>query len=33
MTYARQMIVRESNITERSLVTRCELIKLGAFGQ
>lgn len=25
-TYARQMIVRESNITERSLVTRCELI-------
>ena len=29
MTYARQMIVRESNITERSLVTRCELINLG----
>ena len=25
-TYARQMIIRESNITERSLVTRCELI-------
>jgi conjugative transposon TraK protein len=25
-TYARQMIVRESNITERSLVTRCNLI-------
>ena len=25
-TYARQMIVRESNITERSLVTRCDLI-------
>lgn len=24
--YARQMIMRESNITERSLVTRCELI-------
>ena len=29
MTYARQMIVRESNITERSLVTRCELINSG----
>ena len=28
-TYARQMIVRESNITERSLVTRCELINSG----
>ena len=26
ITYARQMIIRESNITERSLVTRCELI-------
>ena len=26
MTYARQMIIRESNITERSLVTRCNLI-------
>lgn len=25
-TYARQMIIRESNITERSLITRCELI-------
>lgn len=25
-TYARQMIIRESNITERSLVTRCRLI-------
>lgn len=25
-TYARQMIVRESNITERSLITRCDLI-------
>lgn len=25
-TYARQLIVRESNITERSLVTRCDLI-------
>ena len=25
-TFARQMIIRESNITERSLVTRCELI-------
>ena len=25
-TYARQMIIRESNITERSLVTRCNLI-------
>lgn len=29
MTYARQMIIRESNITERSLVTRCELINSG----
>jgi len=26
VTYARQMIIRESNITERSLVTRCNLI-------
>lgn len=25
-TYARQMIIRESNITERSLVSRCNLI-------
>jgi conjugative transposon TraK protein len=25
-TYARQMIIRESNITERSLVSRCDLI-------
>ena len=25
-TYARQLIIRESNITERSLVTRCNLI-------
>ncbi len=25
-TYARQMIIRASNITERSLVTRCDLI-------
>lgn len=25
-TYARQMIIRESNITERSLITRCSLI-------
>jgi conjugative transposon TraK protein len=25
-TYARQLIIRESNITERSLVTRCKLI-------
>lgn len=25
-TYARQMIIRESNITERSLVTRCRLL-------
>jgi conjugative transposon TraK protein len=25
-TYARQMIIRESNITQRSLVTRCRLI-------
>ena len=27
--HIRQMIVRESNITERSLVTRCELINSG----
>jgi len=26
VTYAKQMIIRESNITERSLVTRCKLI-------
>ncbi|GHT03725.1 hypothetical protein FACS189423_05300 [Bacteroidia bacterium] len=26
MTYARQMIIRESNITERSLVTSCRLL-------
>ena len=26
VTYARQMIIRQSNITERSLVTRCDLI-------
>ncbi len=26
MTYARQMIIRKSNITERSLVTRCRLL-------
>lgn len=26
MTYARQMIIRESNITERSLVTSCALL-------
>ena len=26
LTYSRQMIIRESNITERSLVTRCNLI-------
>lgn len=25
-TYARQMIIRESNVTERSLITRCNLI-------
>ena len=25
-TYARQLIIRESNITERSLTTRCDLI-------
>lgn len=24
-TYARQLIIRESNITERSLITSCEL--------
>ena len=26
MTYARQMIIRESNVTERSLVTSCRLL-------
>jgi len=26
ITYAKQMIIRESNITQRSLVTRCDLI-------
>ncbi|MDR0873130.1 MAG: conjugative transposon protein TraK [Prevotellaceae bacterium] len=26
ITYARQLIIRESNITERSLITRCNLI-------
>jgi hypothetical protein len=26
VTYARQLIIRESNATERSLVTRCNLI-------
>lgn len=26
MTYARQLIIRESNITERNLITRCNLI-------
>ncbi len=26
VTYARQMIVRQSNVTERSLITRCNLI-------
>lgn len=26
LTYARQMIIRESNITERMLVTRCKLL-------
>ena len=26
LTYAKQMIIRESNITQRSLVTRCDLI-------
>ena len=26
MTYARQMIIRESNITERSLITHCKLL-------
>lgn len=25
-TYARQMIIRESSVTERSLVTRCRLL-------
>lgn len=26
VTYAKQMIIRESNVTERSLITRCNLI-------
>lgn len=26
ITYAKQMIIRESNVTERSLVTRCNLL-------
>lgn len=26
MTYARQIIIRESNVTERNLITRCDLI-------
>ncbi|NDP20007.1 MAG: conjugative transposon protein TraK [Paludibacter sp.] len=26
MTYARQMIIRESNVTERSLITKCQLL-------
>ena len=26
LTYARQLIIRESNITERSLITRCNMI-------
>ena len=26
VTYARQMIIRQSNMTERSLITRCNLI-------
>jgi len=26
MTYARQMIIRESNVTERSLITHCQLL-------
>lgn len=26
VTYARQMIIRQSNVTERSLITRCNLI-------
>lgn len=26
VTYARQLIIRESNVTERSLVTRCQLL-------
>lgn len=26
VTYARQYIIRQSNITERSLVTRCDMI-------
>ena len=25
-TYARQMIIRQSNVTERSLITRCRLV-------
>ena len=31
-TYARQMIIRESSVTERSLVTRCRLLKRCALG-
>lgn len=26
MTYARQMIIRESNVTQRSLITKCQLL-------
>jgi len=26
MTYARQLIIRESNVTERSLITHCQLL-------
>ena len=28
-TYARQMIIRQSNVTERSLVTQCRLVNTG----
>ena len=28
-TYARQMIIRQSNVTERSLITRCRLVNTG----
>lgn len=29
MPYARQMIIRQSNVTERSLVTDCRLVNTG----
>ena len=32
-TYAREFIVRQSNVTERSLITTCTLPELCPFGQ